>query len=258
MLSRVIALAVGCSAFAFGCASEPQGNSPEDIQEITDNLVQAGYPTSEIMVVDSEVYVGRDALVTLEASREMLVADVGSQEQFRTTNLVGANIDTICVDGGRFRGDFSAALDRSLAAYNALGLSFTMRRTRGNEAGCDALITGRISGPVGGVSGFPAGGLPFPEFQVGKGTLQFGINTTAHVIIHELGHTVGFRHSDFFNRSISCGQGGDEGQAGVGAILIPGTPDTAVLGGSVMNSCFRAVEAGAFTATDITALQTLY
>jgi hypothetical protein len=258
MFRKAIVVAVSCSAFVLGCASEPQGNSPEDIQEIVDNLGQAGYPASEIKVVGDEVYVGLDALVTLEASREMLQTDAGSHEQFRTTNLVAATVDTICVDGSRFRGDFGAALDRSIAAYNALGLSFTMRRTRGAEAGCDALISGRLSGPVGGVSGFPSGGLPFPNFQVGKGTINFGINTTAHVIIHELGHTVGLRHSDFFNRSISCGAGGDEGQAGVGAIHIPGTPEDAVVGGSIMNSCFRSVEAGAFTATDATALQTLY
>lgn len=255
MFRKVFVLAVSCSAFIFGCAAE--GNSPDDIQEIIDNLGEAGYPSSEIMVVDNDVYVGRDALVTLEASREMLVTDE-SQEQYRTTNLVAATVDTICVDGSRFRGNFSTAFDRSIAAYNALGVSFQMRRTRGNEAGCDALITGRLSGPVGGSSGFPSGGLPFSSFNIGRGTIDFGINTAAHVIIHELGHTVGLRHSDFFNRSISCGAGGDEGQAGVGAILIPGTPEGAVVGGSVMNSCFRAVEAGAFTATDVTALQTIY
>jgi hypothetical protein len=257
MLRRSIVLAASCSAFAFGCAAD-QGNSPEDIQEIVDNLGQAGYPASEITVVGDDVYVGRDALVTLDASREMLIADFSTEEQFRTTNLVAATVDTICVDGSRFRGTFSTALDRTVAAYNALGLSFTLRRTRGNEAGCDALITGRISGPVGGSSGFPSGGLPFSSFNIGRGTADFGVNTTAHVIIHEIGHTVGLRHSDFFNRSISCGQGGNEGDAGIGAILIPGTPDTAVVGGSVMNSCFRAVEAGAFTATDVTALQTIY
>jgi hypothetical protein len=257
MFRRSIVLAVSFSAFAFGCTAD-QGNSPEDIQEIVDNLGQAGYPASEIAVVGDEVYVGRDALVTLEASREMLIADVSTEEQYRTTNLVAATVDTICVDASRFRGDFSTAIDRSIAAYNALGISFTMRRTRGNEAGCDALITGRLAGPVGGQSGFPSGGLPFGSFQVGRGTIDFGINTAAHVIIHELGHTVGLRHSDFFNRSISCGSGGNEGDAGIGAILIPGTPEGAVVGGSIMNSCFRAVEAGAFTATDVTALQTIY
>ncbi len=76
--------------------------------------------------------------------------------------------------------------------------------------------------------------------------------------MHEIGHTMGFRHSDYYNRSLSCGTGGNEGSAGVGAILIPGTPSTATVGGSVMNSCFRSSETGEFTSTDVTALQTLY
>lgn len=79
-----------------------------------------------------------------------------------------------------------------------------------------------------------------------------------HVITHELGHTVGFRHSDYFNRSISCGRGGNEGSAGVGAIHIPGTPTGATVGDSIMNSCFRSSETGEFTSTDVTALRELY
>ena len=74
------------------------------------------------------------------------------------------------------------------------------------------------------------------------------------MITHEIGHTIGVRQSDFFNRSISCGTGGNEGDAGVGAILIPGTPSTATVGGSIMNSCFRTVETVQFTGTDDTAL----
>ena len=68
-----------------------------------------------------------------------------------------------------------------------------------------------------------------------------------------------FRHSDFFNRSISCGGAAtNEGNGGVGAILIPGTPSGATVGGSIMNSCFRQNENGNFTASDRTALTTLY
>jgi Dual-action HEIGH metallo-peptidase len=206
------------------------------------------------------VWVGRDAMVSLDASREMIAVDGSStHEQFRTTNLVGAAVATICVDGSRFKGVFSTALDDAIGNYNALGLSFTMVRTRRGQTGCDAVITGSISGPVGGSSGFPSNGLPFGSFQVGSGLKSFDVNTIEHVITHELGHTVGFRHSDFFNRSISCGGGAvNEGDGGIGAILIPGTPSGAVVGGSIMNSCFRTLETGEFTDTDIIALNALY
>jgi hypothetical protein len=253
MLRRA-ALAVSFAALMFGCAS-----GTDDTQEIVDNLIQAGFPADDIMVVDGLVYVGRDAQVSLEASREMLTPDPG-QEQYRTTNLVSLTLDTICVDGSRLTKEpFNTALNDALTNYNSLNLTFHMVRTSGNQAGCDALISIRLAGPTGGSSGFPSGGVPFNSIQVGRSLSSFATNTVTHVITHELGHCVGFRHSDFFNRSISCGgQPSNEGDAGIGAILIAGTPSGAVVGGSVMNSCFRSVEAGVFTSTDKTALNALY
>jgi hypothetical protein len=167
-------------------------------------------------------------------------------------------VQTICIDGSKYTGSFSAALDDAIGNYNALALSFQMVRTSGASADCDALITARISGPTGGSAGFPSGGLPFDEIKLGKSLQSFDVNTIEHVITHELGHTVGLRHSDFFDRSISCGSGGNEGEASIGAILIPGTPSDATVGGSVMNSCFRTLETGEFTSSDQTALTTVY
>ena len=253
MLARSTLIAVTFSAFMFGCAA-----GTDDTQEIVDNLVQAGFPANDIMVVDGVVYVGRDAAVSLEASREMLVSEAG-KEQYRTTNLVSLSLQTICVDGSRLTGSFSTALNNALANYNNQNLTFHMQRTSGAEPGCGALITIRLSGPTGGSSGFPSGGLPFDSIKLGRSLGSFAVNTITHVITHELGHCVGFRHSDFFDRSISCGGSpSNEGDAGIGAILIPGTPSGATVGGSVMNSCFRTVESGVFTSTDLTALNALY
>ncbi|TMQ12323.1 MAG: protease [Deltaproteobacteria bacterium] len=253
MLHRT-ALAVTFAALMFGCAS-----GTDDTQEIVANLIQAGFPADDIMVVDGLVYVGRDAQVSLEASREMLISDPG-KEQYRTTNLVSLSLATICVDGSRLTKEpFNTAVNNALANYNSLNLTFHMVRTSGNAAGCNALISIRISGPTGGSSGFPSGGLPFNSIHIGRGLSSFATSTVTHVITHELGHCVGFRHSDFFDRSISCGgQPSNEGDGGVGAILIASTPSGAVVGGSVMNSCFRTVEAGLFTSTDKTALNALY
>lgn len=259
MFAKTAVLALSCGAFLLGCAADRR-SSAEDTQEIIDNLVQAGYPAQDIEVVDGVVYVQRDAAVSLQASREMLAVDssAGDKEQYRTTNLVSTSLQTICVDGSKLSGSFSTALDNALGNYNALGLSFHMQRISGNTTGCGAVITIQISGPTGGSSGFPSGGLPFNSIKIGSGLKSFAVNTITHVITHELGHCVGFRHSDFFDRSISCGTGGNEGDAGVGAILIQGTPSGATVGGSVMNACFRTVEAGKFTNTDVTALKALY
>lgn len=261
MFTRALVLAVGCT-FAFGCGSEPVMTSEEEIQEITDNLKQVGYVDSDIMVSDGLVYVQQDAVVSLEASREMLTADVDTQEQYRTTNLVSRNLAVICINGAAFtNAKFSNALNAAIANYNAEPLTFNMRRTTGSTAGCNAVITARLlQGVTGGSAGFPSGGRPFNNINIGTGlqAAQFSTATVEHVITHELGHTVGLRHSDFFNRAISCGSGGNEGSGGVGAIHIAGTPTGATVGGSLMNSCFRSSESGNFTASDRTALNALY
>lgn len=251
--------ALVCGALMFGCSAESSDQAAET-KEIVENLIQAGFPRSDIQVVDGAVFVGRDAEVSLQASREMLEVDgsAAGHEQYRTTNLVSSTVRTICVDGSRLTGAFSTALNDALGNYNALNLSFQLVRTSGSTTGCDAVITGKISGPVGGSSGFPSGGLPYDKFNIGSGLKSYDVNTIEHVITHELGHTIGFRHSDYFNRAISCGSGGNEGDGGIGAIQIQGTPSGATVGGSIMNSCFRAVENGELTSSDVTALNALY
>ena len=235
-----------------GCAGQPS-----ETQEIVDNLMQVGFPADDIEIVDGVVYVGRDAEVSLAASREMLRAGDASEEQYRTTNLVSPSLTKICIDGSTFTGAFSTALDLAIQNYDELPLTFAMARTP--SSGCSFTINAVIQpGVVGGSAGFPSGGLPYPTINIGDGLAPYSVDTIEHVITHEIGHTIGFRHSDYFNRSISCGVGGDEGDAGIGAILIPGTLSGATVGGSIMNSCFRTVETGEFTSSDVTALAVLY
>ncbi len=263
MTTKVLVFAATCSAFAFGCGAAQPADSADDNQEIIDNLVQAGFPIDDIQIYDGQVYVGRDGQVSLQASREMLQVDASADglEQYRTTNQVGTAVTNICVNGAAFTGKFSTALTAAIANYNAQPIRWHMTRTSGSTTGCSATITARVTTGTGGVSGFPSGGLPFNAINIGSGlqAATFPTATVTHVITHELGHTIGFRHSDFFNRSISCGGAAtNEGNGGVGAILIPGTPSGTTVGGSVMNSCFRQNETGRFTSTDVTALNTLY
>lgn len=254
MIKRATVFALACGALAAGCGAQ----SPADEQqEIIDNLVAAGFPADDVTIAEGKVYVGRDTHVTLEASRELLEASPG-EEQYRTTNLVTAP-KRICVNPSASFNSFSnlsAGLTRAINNYNALGLTLTF--ARGPTTGCGANISITTTSGTGGSAGFPSGGQPYNQIFIGTGLQSFSVDVNEHVITHEIGHTIGLRHSDYYNRSISCGSGGNEGSAGVGAIHIPGTPTTAVVGGSVMNSCFRSTETGEFTSSDITALNFLY
>jgi len=252
--SAVIATIV-CSNLAFGCADEP-----DEIQQIISNLVQAGFPADDIMVADGKVYVGRDAEVSLAASLELLEAGDSSEEQYRTTNLISRSLAKICVNGSTFTGVFSTALDLAIQNYQERPLTFAMARTP--SSGCSFTINAVIQpGLVGGSAGFPSGGLPYSTINIGGGLSTYSVDTIEHVITHELGHTIGFRHSDYYNRSISCGGSAvneESPPTGLGAIHIPGTPTGAVVGDSIMNSCFRSSETGELTTSDIAALRALY
>ncbi len=73
---------------------------------------------------------------------------------------------------------------------------------------------------------------------------------------HELGHCIGFRHTDYKKRS-SCGPGPGEQAGSIGAVWIPGTPTN--VSGSY-NSWMMACTNGSptFNSADVTALQYVY
>ncbi len=253
------------TALALGCEVEseqvdPAGLEPAD--EIVENLRLAGYPDGEIEVRDDgAVIVGGDAEVSLEASREMVSAqpeDDLSFRQYRTNNQMSQSKRTICVNGSAFTGTLSTALNQAITNYTSQALTFDMVRTSGSTAGCDATIVASVVAGSGGLAGFPSGGNPHSWIEIGSGVAALGVAVSTHVITHELGHCIGLRHTDYYNRSISCGTGGNEGDAGYGAVHVPFTPGTAAHNGSVMNSCFNGGSTGVFTPSDNVALTQLY
>ena len=84
------------------------------------------------------------------------------------------------------------------------------------------------------------------------------VNYLASVLTHEMGHCIGFRHTDYMARQYSCGgkRKVNEGTAGVGAVLIPGTPSTPDAE-SWMLACSNGGNR-LFNANDVIALNYLY
>jgi hypothetical protein len=256
MFKKAAVLVVSCGALMTGCGGDLQSEN----DEIVSNLVEAGFLRNDIRIVDGAVIVGNDAEVSLAASREMLEHDTKTAEQYRTTNLVGTGVTKICVvPTSQFNSysNLSAGLDLAIDNYNSQNLRINF--VRGSAADCTATISAKTTNGVGGSSGFPTGGKPYGTINIGTGLQSYSVDVNEHVITHEIGHTIGFRHSDYYNRAISCGgAASNEGASNVGAILIPGTPSDAKVGGSIMNSCFRAQESGEWSASDKTALAYLY
>jgi hypothetical protein len=228
--------------------------------EIVANLIEAGYPESEIELDDEgQVIVGGDAVVSLEASREMAGFDPDGFRAYRSTNVVSASVDTICVyDGAVFSANMNTALNKAIENFNSQGLHFTLYRN--SYGGCDAVIYVNLVHGERSHSGFPANGMPYGTINIEDTVASFAVPLLTHFITHEFGHAFGLRHADYYDRSISCflTLPENEGQTSTGAHHIPNTPTTATPDGSIMNSCVHSWATGVWTSIDVTALQELY
>jgi hypothetical protein len=192
----------------------------------------------------------------LNSKPETQFLRVGEEEQYRTTNLVRSLPRTIKVSLSSSLGTWSTALNTALARYNALGLQLTF--TRVTSGANISIVNG--SGSFLASSGFPSSsGNPYSQVILNSSAVAGQPNNTvASILAHEIGHCIGFRHTDYMNRAYSCGGTPvNEGSAGVGAINIPGTP-TGPDPNSWMLSCIGSGQDRPFNANDKIALNYLY
>lgn len=268
----VIAL-VAVGMLTFACEQESL-NVNDVPQDVIDQLTEMGFNPDGIIKVEEGYLIERDIIITPEfLSSNHTEYGVPNLEQYRTTNLVSTNgnrvINIYAPEGGGngYSAGMIAGLDLAIARYNAEGLEVTFQRvTRRNQADIKMTRLSKFDESRGilGSAGFPtSSGDPYGEIKM-SGILEstYGLSTEgiATIIAHEMGHCIGFRHTDYFDRSISCGgPASNEGQAGVGAIHIPGTPTGADLAGngSYMLSCTDGSDRP-FTSADRTALGYLY
>lgn len=233
-------------------------------------IARLGFGTSDIQKTEDGYMVEGDINLTdalLNSTPTQLLLRAGNEEQYRTTNLVTGLPKVFTILVSNLGTAFVQGTDLAISRYNALGLKMTFVRITSGTA--DITILGFNQKPRGGFitlgsSGFPtAAGAPYNTIKMNTNTQAYGTNPNVQyvgsVIQHELGHCVGMRHTDYFDRSISCGGStSNEGASTIGAILIPGTPSGATLAaGSWMLACSNGGNR-TFNNDDVTALNYLY
>ncbi|HVI49415.1 MAG TPA: M57 family metalloprotease [Chitinophaga sp.] len=260
-ITRILQIIV-CSLFLFSCTKEMKEDKREEISsDIVSKIKSQGFSTKNIMkvkggyVVEGDIFLPAESIGKISHSPAVLIA---KSEQYRTNNLITGLPRVISISVTNLPVSYTAAADEAIARYNALNLRLRFQRVA-NNGEVDIQYADLGPGVLGRSAGFPnsAGNPPSPILLnsnvIGANPNQGWLAT---IIAHEIGHTIGFRHTDYFNRSISCGVGGNEGDAGVGAINIPGTPT-----GSDPNSWMLACSDGGsrpFNANDVISLRTLY
>ncbi len=259
------------SAAFFSC------NESEDITvnqvstEVLDNLTRLGFDVTDIapMKFDEGYLVEGDIYLTDQDLSTMKIGSrVPSVEQYSTNDLVTGtprNI-TVYISSSSYSASYISAVDEMNSRYNALNLGLTFTRVTsatGATVSFSKLTKRQERQGILGSSGFPtSSGDPYNVIKMSsilESTYGLTVNGIATIMAHEMGHCIGFRHTDYYNRAISCGGAtSDEGTSTVGANLIPGTPATATLSAkSWMLACTDGGDRP-FNTDDKTALNFLY
>ncbi|GAB3637689.1 hypothetical protein GCM10027422_32790 [Hymenobacter arcticus] len=249
-----------------GCQkSQDSATQPAAIsQDVTAQVKAMGFGTSDLKAVDGGYVVEGDIFLSPEAlanatSPSML--RVGSDEQYRTTNLVTRLPRTLTVSlSSQFPAAYVTAIDEAIRRYNAANIQLKFTRISSGTADLPVKYSASLgAGVLGQSGGFPSNGNPAPGFTLVPSVINStNSNYIATIMAHEMGHCIGFRHTDYFNRAYSCGgSASNEGASNVGAILIPGTPS----GGDPNSWMLACVGNGVnrpFNTNDVTALNYVY
>lgn len=282
-LLSIFTLTLLSAVFFYSCEESITDQAPiiedEISQAVLDQLASAGYSTQDVItttwngqsgyIVEYDLFFSEEDILNLEKNPK-----VPGTEQYHTTNLV-TNLPRVIKVGidPSFSAAAVTALNNTIAMYNAENLDLALQLTSVTITGkgkrqtintdADIYISAFRERPrrgfitLGIAAGFPtASGDPADGFGLNTYWIDnFGpsVDEIKGVMAHEIGHTIGFRHTDYQTRE-SCGSNQNEGSAGVGAIYIPGTP-TGSDATSLMQACGPA---DSFNGNDVVALNYLY
>src|SRR5262245_34934153 len=191
------------------CQKNLISSSEEILQAVKDQIYAAGFGTSNIQKVDEGYLVEGDIILTpeyLSSHPASLDLRIPNGEQYHTTNLVTGGSQTITVSLSSklaHKAGYAEALQIMVDRYNAenLALHFSI------ISGTADINFVSAHGNFLASSGFPSStGQVFGQVKVNAQAIGSGTSSTfqdflATIFTHEVGHCIGFRHTDFMDRS---------------------------------------------------------
>lgn len=262
-LTAIIAgsLLYACQPTAPETAKPATQNVPK---EVTAKVKAMGFSTYNIQPTEGGYVVENDIFLDekqFDRGHQQHILRVGNSEQYRTNALVNNLPRTITVSVARSLAQvYVDAAKEAIRRYNDLGLqlSFSFVESGGEIHFLPAPATAGYLASAG----FPNGGNPHNHVRVntdlGTTNNPTRVAFIATIFAHEMGHCIGFRHTDYMDRSYSCGGAPvNEGASNIGAVLIPGTP-AGPDPNSWMLACISNNQDRPFNPNDVLALRTLY
>ena len=249
------ALAALLAAAATGCADAPTSPGAAPESAAVDPLVALGFsPASiteqgEFLVVDGDMLFRKRDLAGPRASR----TPSGPRAQYHTTTLAtpAKMAGGITFNLGNMAGNASwaAAARRALQIWNySYGNKIWVSETTGT-ADLQITMMSSLSGSSVAQTNMPINDNLGSVMYVSQAYNSLSSGQKTWVMVHEIGHAIGFRHTNWSALG--------EGVSAYGAEPVPGTPGTGGESSSVMTQVFGR-SWSSFTASDLLAASVMY
>lgn len=266
MLAVITCLAAGIMISSCSKSDKQQEPQPNPVSDEVLAQIQAhGFSTGNVRKTKDGYLVEGDILLTADQLNEKVsptALRVGQVEQYRSSRLVTGLPRNITIKTVGLGLAFVRGLDTAIWRYNSLDLRIHFTRVASGNAAITVQAFNQA--PTNGAvlfaySGLPTStGDPYPTINLNINAAAFGPNPNilfvGSMIQHEMGHCLGMQHTDYMDRSFSCG--GSPVRETITPIWIPGTPM-----GPDPDSWMLACSNGGnrpFNSNDIIALKHLY
>lgn len=256
ILSIVTVLLFSCKK-SIKSSSETDGNNDNSVYEYIQKL---GYKDSEIQDMGAEYLVDGDIVFAKNSNPDFSQFGGPKAEQYGSSNYIGYDVQpNLLVYVDPSANGYINEITDAVALWNnvpSCRLNFAITSISG--AARIRITMANIGSNVCGQAYFPMNGQPGSLIRLNPNLFQnfLDYGQRMSVVAHEIGHTIGFRHTNWINNGEPTNATDDVG-ANVSAMHILGTP-TGTDANSIMNGSTCGVAPTSLSAFDILAVQFLY